>query len=207
MRSTRPKPAPVGEVIARGAWRSPISGPPLGRAGRGFPGLNQAQSTPLSEAHLEPPRTGVLYYIEQMDFLLLLARAVPRCFFAHGDLGRTDRSGVRLSFCFFTPLTATRAGRRSLELESAQDEEELQYADFHRIFTDGRAQPADGVKRLSFRSAAGLPPWTHPGHALAKLIRDIRTRQDVGALCADATRAKADQHLRLRTSRSARPQD
>lgn len=60
--------------------------------------------------------------------------------------------------------------------------------------------------------AAGLAPWTHPSTG----ERGIQTRQewwsdiqrlrdDVRALCADATRAKPDHHLRLRTSRSARP--
>ena len=56
--STRPKPAPVGEVIARGAWRSPISGSALLWAALAevfLAGLNQAQSTPLSEGGA--PRT------------------------------------------------------------------------------------------------------------------------------------------------------
>ena len=58
VRSTRPKPAPVGEVIARGAWRSPISGSALLWAALAevfLAGLNQAQSTPLSEGGA--PRT------------------------------------------------------------------------------------------------------------------------------------------------------
>ena len=109
VRSTRPKPAPVGEVIARGAWRSPISGSALLWAALAevfLAGLNQAQSTPLSEAHLEPPRTGVLYYIEQMDFLR------EQCHTA--SLGELIEAESTLAFVF-TPLTATRAGRRSLE--------------------------------------------------------------------------------------------
>ena len=107
--STRPKPAPVGEVIARGAWRSPIAGSALLWAALAevfLAGLNQAQSTPLSEAHLEPPRTGVLYYIEQMDFLR------EQCHTA--SVGELIEAESTLAFVF-TPLTATRAGRCSLE--------------------------------------------------------------------------------------------
>ena len=126
----QPAPVRVVSVRGRGAWwcgrgvcAQPALNPPLwarlsreargvrlylgllwAALARGFPGLNQAQSTPLSEAHLEPPRTGVLYYIEQMDFLLLLLR--EQCHAASlrmGILGELIEAESALAFVFLRP--------------------------------------------------------------------------------------------------------
>ena len=187
------QPAPLGEVIVRRLWAVLAEVCPAAV-------LNKAQSTPLSEAHLRR------VYIDQIDFLSAQRHAT------------TLRLGILCELMaaewnFSTPLQILTRSRRSLELESAADEEELRMDDFDRR-----------ESRLSGELfAAGLETWTHPSTGEkyiqtreevssgmeALLLRgcDPWLRGDVGALCADATRAKPDQHVRLRTSRSARPQD
>ena len=142
---------------------------------------NEAQSTPLSEAQLGP------VYIERVDFLREQCHAASLRMGILGEL-------IEAETTILTPLTVTSAGRRSLELESAQDEESAKYDEFHRR----------EMRLVGELYGAGLAPWTHPRTG----ERGIQTRHwDVGALCADATRAKPDQHVRVRTSCSARPQD
>ena len=191
-----PWPAPLGEGLLRRLRAALTEVCP--RAA-----LNEAQSTPLSEAHLRR------VYVEQHDLMDAESQAA-------------SMRSVILSKLVCAEGDSLFAMRRWLKLWSAVDEEALK--------CDDLSQRVDRLRGELF--AAGLVLRTHPstgerciqtrkeayGHD-PDFLDDERTNEerrkimgygsedDVGALCADATRVKPAQHVRLRPSRSARPQD
>ena len=170
--------APLGEVVARRLTAA------LAEACPGA-GLDVAQLTPLSDAHL-----GQLY-MEQQDFLHTeIQAAIARTFVLNKLLGAEHT--------VFDFLTARRR-----ELDRARENEQLEAYDLIQ-----RRSRLQGELR-----AAGLTVGTHPATG-ERCIRTIEEqyghRDETGpedtesVLCAGASAAV---HVRLRPSRSAHPQD
>ena len=191
-----PWPAPLGEGLLRRLRAALTEVCP--RAA-----LNEAQSTPLSEAHLRR------VYVEQHDLM-------------HEESMAASVRSVILSELIDAEGDSLFAMRRWRKLWSAGDEEALKSDDLSRrvhrlrgeLFAAGlvlRTHPSTGERCIQTRKEAyGHDPDFLDDERTNEERRKIMgygSEDDVGALCADATRVKPAQHVRLRPSRSARPQD